>query len=106
MAYQVKLTHEQRAVRRREIAAYASKHGTLAAVMHFSVSKETVHKSLWEAGLKAPLPPRRRGARSIEILKAILVDKLSNRDAANKLGVSRQRVGQVRTDARKAGFPI
>lgn len=99
------LTHEQRCERRKDIAEYANKNGVAKAANKFNVSIGTVVRALGENELTAwgfggfkPASPT-----SFEVLK-MLLDGIPDSEVARQKQLSRQRVGQIKTVAKNAGF--
>lgn len=102
------LSHKERAERRKAIALHAEKHGVSEAARKFGVGLVTVRYSLRENGKVATTdrPSSKPAVRTIAILKAILVDGMNDTRAGEILGVSHQRVWQVRSAAIAAGFKV
>lgn len=106
--YTPKLTHEQRAARRKEIAQYAADHTVEDACEQFEVVRTTVLSSLREHGLQA----KSKGIRVSKNLKLnpYLVLKMlqtnTKAETARKLNCSRERVGQLAKLAEEAGYTI
>lgn len=103
--------HEQRRQRREAIAlAVASGASRAAAARRFGISLGTVHRACTEHGLSARRgrpPGPSAGGRGLEILAALLSNSFAtDRAIADTFGVTRQRVDQIRTEARKAGVPL
>lgn len=102
------LTHVERAERRKAIAEYAVQYGEAATAKKFDVTCWTVRKAAFENGHQ--LPDRRHGKRerstsSFGILFALLQGEALV-DIAERFGVSKQRVHQIKVLGVAAGFVI
>lgn len=100
------ITHEQRRLRRKEIAQWASDNGVADASKKFEVSTGIVYESCAEFGLTALRVNRSgQGAKQFQILK-LLLDGVNGQQIADRFGVTRQWVSQVKMAAIEAGFEL
>lgn len=101
----VRVSHAERRQRRYQIAVYASQHGVRAAMAEFSVSENSVRKSLWNNKMHpARESPPRIGVNAIRILKRMVVDHETADVAAAVTGVTQTYARAVWREAVAAGF--
>jgi DNA-directed RNA polymerase sigma subunit (sigma70/sigma32) len=98
----VAMTHKARRERRQQIADYADKHSIEKAAKHFAVCVETVLASLREHNM----PTGRKRTPDVSSFRILLrlLDGSSGQDIATDLGITRQRVNQIKQKAKAAGF--
>lgn len=102
------MTHAERRERRKQIAeTIKSEMLTLStAAKRFKVCLRLCEMACIEHGVK-PFrePPNRVSANSFSILKRLL-DGARQVDLARELNITKQRVGQIATNAKRAGFKL
>ncbi len=100
------MTHTERAERRKAIAEHAAKHGVASAAKKFRVCSGTISESLKAHGVAAlDVAVRRNKPESFQILMDLLLGEVPA-EIADKYKISRQRVDQIKTKAKAAGFVI
>lgn len=94
--------------RKQEIANYAKEHGVNAAARHYNLAATTIQNYCKVAGFHISQLSRSYGdqlkPRNAFIILKRLLDGDSGSVIASDLGVSRQRVSQVKESAIAAGF--
>jgi DNA-binding NarL/FixJ family response regulator len=105
-----RLTHGERAIRRAEwvrtVAASDDRHAALDNIVRTQgVSPATVKAECNAAGIVFPNRSTATAPRTFEILAALLRGE-EQLEIAQRLGVSRQRVGQVLDAAVRAGIKV
>ena len=101
----MRLSHRQRAARRRQIAAEVLDNGSVsAAARRHGVTIATVISCCRAAGFhpRAPLPTER----ALRALRCILTSRKSFIAIAREIGLSLPRVYQLAHSARAAGFDV
>lgn len=99
----MKMSHEERAMRRKKIAEYASEHGSSSAATEFGVSLGTVRGALQESGVRKTQGHQNASVSSYYILR-LLLDGVSRTEIAAKQKITKQRVSHIKMAAQSAGF--
>lgn len=99
------LTHEARALRRRQIAEFASMKGIDMAAKEFSVHEATVRVALKAHGLNVPVR-HQQGPAAVSSFRILweLLDGRAPTDLAAEYQVTKQWVSKVKKLAKNAGF--
>lgn len=104
MAYQPKMTHEERRARRREMAQFAKENGVAATVQVFRVSDNTVRSACYEYAVTPPRSnPPTLGPSALRVL-VLLMHGNKPADIAAEFGFTRQYVCDLRKRAVAEGF--
>lgn len=102
----ITLSREERADRRKQLAEAVRTHGdTDRAAREFGVSRDLVLRACRTFGVpyKKNLPPAQN---TYALIAALLLDGISDSTAAERFGMSRQRVNTIRLHMRAAGIPF
>ena len=97
------ITREHRAVRNRELAEYAEEHGAPAACKRFGVPVTTVRDACAELGIRAASVKAASPGSTVRMVSLIMQGG-TNRSVAKEVGVTHQRVSQVRRECLTYGI--
>jgi DNA invertase Pin-like site-specific DNA recombinase len=102
------MKHEERAARRKSIAEHAGEHGVNAAAVAFGVHPSTVRNCATEHRISLDLngiglKKTTAQVQTFIILKRLL-DGADPSELVKEFSVSRQRISEIKTRAKEAGF--
>lgn len=98
------MSHEARAERRKAIYSDSQKGMSIPELAaKYGLTIQTIFQAIKEIGGVKPMKVSRSVVRVLTILKMIM-DGGTNTEISEKLGISRQRVSEVRCDAREVGL--
>lgn len=100
------MSHEERRARRQRIADYCRDHTVTEAAFAHGVSCTFVREACAEHGVAVESLANAKTASSYAILLDLHKGEGTQVEIAERHGVSRQRVGQIAAEARKAGWQV
>lgn len=110
------MTHEERAARRKQIAEYVRErlheHDPCGgAAQAFGVGLHTVYNACDEHGVPRPKKTGNTGGEikrpgTLAIIARLCIGDETLTEIAESVGITKQRVSQIYTEARDAGIPV
>lgn len=100
----VRLTQEERADRRKEMADYVKEgHTAYEAAQEFGVTADTVREACRTFGIEIP---HTIGATTYEIIAALVLEKGTLKYFARRFNLTHQRISAIKKACIEAGIPL